>query len=117
MGLKQRFKIAFSLFLLALFVSYQVGVIAFTHVHYVNGVMVVHSHPSTNSSHQHTASQIVLFSLLGHIDTDEHVPFVWIAGMAASVLYALLFPSQISTVEGVHLKNLRLRAPPIVSVV
>ncbi len=113
--MKQRAKIAFSLFLLALFVSYQVGVTAFTHVHYVNGVMVVHSHPSSDCSHQHNASQFVLITQLSHIDTYAAVPFVWVPEMAP-VLYSLSFPSQVPVAKGVHLQYLRLRAPPVVSV-
>ena len=34
-----------ALCLLALFVAYQASITAFTHVHYVNGVLITHSHP------------------------------------------------------------------------
>lgn len=37
-----------ALCLLALFVAYQASITAFTHVHYVNGVLITHSHPFHN---------------------------------------------------------------------
>lgn len=39
--------------LLVLFVAYQTSITAFTHVHYVNGVIITHSHPF-HGKHTHS---------------------------------------------------------------
>ena len=57
--MQKRTRIITSLLLLTLFVAYQVNIKMFAHVHYVNGVMLVHSHPSADSQHSHTESQIL----------------------------------------------------------
>lgn len=44
--------------LLILFLAYQAGYTAFLHVHYVDGVSVVHSHPFHNT-HGHTQSSFL----------------------------------------------------------
>ncbi len=46
--------------LLVLFVAYQTSITAFTHVHYVNGVIITHSHPF-HGKHTHSNPN---FSLL-----------------------------------------------------
>ena len=46
---KRRYIVA-PLLLLALFLTYQVSITLFTHVHIVNGVMIVHSHPSSEKT-------------------------------------------------------------------
>ena len=42
--MKQKKKIIGALSLLVLFIMYQASITAFTHVHYVNGVLITHSH-------------------------------------------------------------------------
>lgn len=59
-------RITASLFL-TVFVAYYAIVSAYAHVHVVNGVMVVHSHPFSNQ-HSHTAGQ----TLVLHFLTDFH---------------------------------------------
>lgn len=59
------------LLLLSLYLSYQAGITMFTHVHYVNGVMVVHSHPSKSKKHSHTTGQYLLIHQLNHVQTLE----------------------------------------------
>ena len=54
-------KILLSFLLLTLFVTYQVSITMFTHVHYVNGVMIAHSHPY-KGTHSHTASNIIVIA-------------------------------------------------------
>ena len=44
--------------MLLLFVTYQVGITSFVHVHIVNGVTVVHSHLMGDSEHDHTEKQV-----------------------------------------------------------
>ena len=59
------------LLLLALFLTYQVSITLFTHVHIVNGVMIVHSHPSSEKHHTHTTGQVILIAHLSTIQTLE----------------------------------------------
>ena len=54
------------LMLLTLFLAYQASITMFAHVHYVNGVMLVHSHPSADSQHTHTESQILTLAQVSH---------------------------------------------------
>ena len=59
-------RITVSLFL-TVFVAYYAIVSAYAHVHVVNGVMIVHSHPFSDQ-HSHTAGQ----TLVLHFLTDFH---------------------------------------------
>lgn len=59
------------LFLLALFLTYQVSITMFTHVHIINGVMIVHSHPSSDDHHTHTAGQVITIAHIGSYQTPE----------------------------------------------
>lgn len=58
-----------ALCLLALFVAYQTSVTAFTHVHYINGVLIAHSHPFGNQ-HSHSATSLIVIGLLSHFSSD-----------------------------------------------
>lgn len=58
---------AASLLFLTVFVAYYAIISAYAHVHVVNGVMVVHSHPFSDQ-HSHTAGQ----TLVLHYLTDFH---------------------------------------------
>lgn len=54
---------AIALFMLALFVSYKAGITMFTHAHFINGVMIVHSHPfSSDSNHKHSDGQLLVLA-------------------------------------------------------
>ena len=67
----RRIKELIPLLLLGLYLSYQAGATMFTHVHYINGERVVHSHPSKSKKHTHTARQILLIYQLSHAQTLE----------------------------------------------
>lgn len=58
--------------LLALLLSYKVGVTMFVHTHNVDGTMVAHSHPFTNSNHSHSSSQVQSIALLSQFYGLEH---------------------------------------------
>ena len=81
-------KILLSFLLLTLFVTYQVSITMFTHVHYVNGVMIAHSHPY-KGTHSHTAF------------TPER-----------PILFTVEIPESIPVTAGTHLQVISLRAPP-----
>lgn len=84
----------------------------FTHVHYVNGIMVVHSHPSRDKHHKHTSSQIVLISQLSHFNTPK-TETACVQTVERPLLYLLKYNGQVSYAKGIHLENLTLRAPPV----
>ena len=60
------------LFLLSLFMTYQACIIMFAHVHIVNGVMLVHSHPFSQQ-HNHSEGQTLV---LHHFLWNRSVPVV-----------------------------------------
>ena len=104
-------KIFISGCLLVLFLCYQVGIIAFTHVHYVNGVMVVHSHPFGNDTHEHSAAQLLLIGQLSHVEMTA-------ADLAPALtadcplLYVIEPIRRVGWRMGVRLPSSLLRAPP-----
>lgn len=106
-------RILVPILLLALFTAYQVSITMFTHVHYVNGVMIVHSHPSSNKHHTHTKSELVVIHNLSIIHTLEGHSFT-LCEVKAPVIYVLEPMLVTSFVTSVHLNPLSLRAPPVV---
>lgn len=58
--------------LLALLMTYKVAVTMFVHTHNVDGTMVAHSHPFTNSNHSHSSSQILVIGQLSSFNGLEH---------------------------------------------
>lgn len=67
MHMRPRHKLIF-IFMLVLFLSFRVGTTAFSHVHVIEGVMVVHSHPHHHDSgHTHTSGQVLTIALLSNI--------------------------------------------------
>ena len=101
----------YALFLLTLFLTYQAGIWAFTHVHMVNGVQIVHSHPSTDKHHTHTAEQAITIAYLSVIRSLE-------ADLPSTVLseFPLLFVLEYQTetfrLKAPHTHCVYLRAPP-----
>lgn len=45
--------------LLTLFVVFKTSVTMFTHIHIVDGVIIVHSHPYADEHHTHSVEQII----------------------------------------------------------
>lgn len=85
----------------------------FTHVHYVNGVMVAHSHPN-KGKHTHNTTSILVIGRLAafqsleavdtYVDVEPMRPLLCCVGVQTTV------PMTAST----HLRVLSLRAPPII---
>ena len=98
-------------FLLALFTVYQVSTVMFTHVHYVNGVMVAHSHPFTQKSHTHSTAQLIVLCHLSSVHSlKADIPqFI---SVERPVIYSLSTIQSVPCAKGNHLENLTLRAPP-----
>lgn len=101
------------LLLLVIFAVYQFGITAFTHAHYVNGVMIVHSHPFKDGHHKHTKSQLVVIAQLSSFLTPK--PETTSRLFVDRQLVLSIEPNtEAPTVQGVNFKSLTLRAPPVV---
>jgi len=63
-----RYKAKFTGFLLlVLFIFYYVGITGFPHVHKIDNISFVHSHPCSNEvNHQHSARQLLVISDLSY---------------------------------------------------
>lgn len=99
------------LLLLALFLTYQVSITMFAHVHIVNGVMIVHSHPSSQKDHTHTAGQVITIAHIGSFHSVEPDAGVTIVA-ECPVLYVLEYNTDTFRAAAPHTHNVYLRAPP-----
>ena len=108
--LKSRY-IFIPLFLLTLFVSYQMSITMFSHIHYVNGVMIVHSHPSSDSEHTHTESQILTLAQVSEWAGTEPV-FVTLSEVSLSVFDTLDCERKSKILFDLYTQCVSLRAPP-----
>jgi hypothetical protein len=108
--LKRRY-IFIPLMLLTLFLAYQASITMFAHVHYVNGVMIVHSHPSADSDHTHTQSQILTLAQVSEWAGTEPV-FVTLSEVSLAVFDTLECERASKTQSDIHSHCISLRAPP-----
>ena len=99
------------LFLLTLFVSYQVSITMFAHMHYINGVMIVHSHPSTDNQHTHSEGQILTLAQMSEWASVEP-DFVTLGEVNLSVFYTLECNRLACYVQDHYACCIALRAPP-----
>lgn len=101
-----------SLLLLTLFATYQVSITMFTHIHFVDGVLVTHSHPN-KGNHTHSTTAMLVIDRLAAIHSLEAVgTFVDIEPLRP--LFCLVkVQAVVSVVVGAHLRVLSLRAPPM----
>jgi hypothetical protein len=99
--------------LLILFVGYLGGLFSFTHVHIVNGVTIVHSHPFSDDNHQHCGSEL---QLLHKLSTIQHVGSFAQSNVTIKPYYA--FVLSVSIPEAIDINKpflaeaAQLRAPP-----
>ena len=87
-GRIRRHIIVWSVFLLTLFSVYYAMVAKYTHVHIINGVMVVHSHPF-HGEHSHTQGQLLVLNFFSHFYSDEASDTVCFTIPIRSLLYTL----------------------------
>lgn len=99
------------LMLLILFVTYQVSITMFAHMHYVNGVMIVHSHPSTDNEHTHTEGQILTLAQMSEWVGTEPV-FVTLSEVSLSVFDILECEREAKALSDLFSHSISLRAPP-----
>lgn len=100
-----------------LFIGYLACIVSFTHVHIVNGVTIVHSHPynkQTNppSDHQHTGQQLQLYQQFSSIQAEGDI----YCSIQLTPTYVnetiLLFPSVNNMFILSPTDAFNLRAPP-----
>lgn len=97
--------------LAALFASYYATTALFAHVHVVNGVMLVHSHPFTKS-HSHNDGQALALHFLSSFHsleagyTDIEIPNLYVLCSLVEMLDVSLVVSSCTT-------GIFLRAPPV----
>ena len=103
-------RVLFPFLLLTLFATYQVGITLFTHVHYVNGVMIAHSHPG-KENHTHTKTELVVIDRLVTFQSVEAGNFIDFE-LQLPLLSSIETPVQSLVVMRTHLRVLSLRAPP-----
>ena len=110
MKVKQQKRILGSISLLVLFILYQTSITAFTHVHYVNGVLITHSHPF-HSTHSHSQTSLLVIGQLPILDSSE-VNVYEIQHPMRALLAVLHVEPETPTVKGEVIRVLSLRAPP-----
>ncbi|MBE6287482.1 MAG: hypothetical protein E7099_04755 [Mediterranea massiliensis] len=105
--------IALSISLLILFVGYQVCITSFTHVHYVNGVLISHSHPFADDEHSHQKTEFSLIATLSQFST-----LAFEDSNTVAPLWQLLAEVNLGFVVDalpIHVScYISLRAPPVV---
>ena len=110
--MQKKSRIITSLLLLTLFVAYQVNITMFAHVHYVNGVMLVHSHPSADSQHTHTESQILTLAHVSHWSGLEAMSAtVSEVVFSVPIIRSCALPD--ASVRDCQTQVITLRAPPV----
>ena len=99
-----------ALCLLALFVAYQASITAFTHVHYVNGVLITHSHPFHNQ-HSHSTDSLIVIGLLSHFSSDTP-DCCELQHPMRSLLQVMESETDTPVIKGKACRMPSLRAPP-----
>lgn len=110
MDVKQKKKIIGALSLLVLFIMYQTSITAFAHVHYINGVLITHSHPF-HGTHSHSNTSFVV---IGHLSSfcSSGVDVYEDLHPMRPLLVVLKAEPATPTVKGEIVRTLSLRAPP-----
>ncbi|MDD4515550.1 hypothetical protein [Massilibacteroides sp.] len=102
-----------------LFILYMGGIISFTHVHIINGVTIVHSHPysknADGSEHEHTGTELQLLHQLSTIQQVGSCLFDYTINpyttYAVTINNEPVFHTHISKIN----KAVQLRAPPVLA--
>ena len=99
------------LLLLTLFVAYQASITMFAHVHYINGVTIVHSHPSADNDHPHADGKLMT---LAHVSewTGVEPDFVTLSEVSLSVFDSIECERKSKALSDLYSHCISLRAPP-----
>lgn len=102
-------------FLPILFVSYLVSLTFFAHVHVVNGVTIVHSHPfKKGAAHQHSTVELIHIHFLSHLTTDGAAVIFALSLFIPFLLCLLLGCPQHTHSHAPYHGVTALRAPPAI---
>lgn len=96
--------------LLILFVMYQASIIAFAHVHYVNGVLITHSHPF-KGTHSHSKTSLLVIGQLPEYCPSEPDAYELQHPMRP-LLYVLEAEPATPTVKGEVIRAVSPRSSP-----
>ena len=98
--------------LAVLFTGYYAGNTLCEHVHYVDNVMVVHSHPFGGSGHTHTSAGMQALTMFNAmlIYTLTEAAAMAVATTVAMVLTVAVTVSVTTSYKG----SVSLRAPPVI---
>ena len=110
MDVKQKIRNIGALGLLVLFIMYQASITAFTHVHYVNGVLITHSHPF-HGTHSHSKASLLVIGYLSEF-CSSGVDVYEVQHPMRPLLVVLEAKPATPTVKGEAIQTLFLRAPP-----
>lgn len=102
----------FPIFLLTLFLAYQASVTMFSHVHYVNGVMIIHSHPNQDQDHTHTEAQILTIAQTANFVGVEPCSYL-LDFVNWDVVCEYEINGEVSFICECDAQQIRLRAPPV----
>ena len=98
---------------LFLFCSYWCGISCFTHSHVENGVVIVHSHPFSDSHHHHTADQYETIFYITHFFSLEYQTYFFEGIVRYAHLFKPFILLSIPVLVLFRRKGISLRAPPI----
>lgn len=98
--------------------AYQASITAFTHVHYVNGVLITHSHPfhnqhshSFHNQHSHSTDSLIVIGLLSHFSSDTP-DCCELQHPMRSLLQVMESETDTPVIKGKACRMPSLRAPP-----
>lgn len=98
--------------LFILFNAYQVNILLFSHVHYINGIPITHSHPN-KGEHNHPEDGIRFIALLSSIhsvSTNNIFNFT----IDYQLISIFKFDNNFPLIQDSYLKLPSLRAPPYI---
>lgn len=102
-------------FLPILFVSYLAGITFFTHMHVVNGVTIVHSHPfKKGAEHNHSTVELLLIHFLSHLTADGTSALLTLSLFIPFLLCLFLRCAQRIHCNSPYHGVTALRAPPVI---
>ncbi|NCC10183.1 MAG: hypothetical protein EOM31_06695 [Bacteroidia bacterium] len=108
----QQFKNVLKYFLPVLFVTYLASTTFFNHVHMIDGVTVVHSHPfNKHLKHTHSKVEFLSIYLLSHLITEGDAVTLWTL-FVPLLLAVLLLGLPVSKQADSCYAVVSLRAPP-----
>ncbi len=109
--MRNRGKIIGALGLLGLFTAYLAVTMTFTHVHFINGVLITHSHPFSHT-HEHTAEMLIVIGNISLGSDALEVEMHEDCHPLRPLLCVLKAEAATPTLKGEPVRLFSLRAPP-----